>query len=412
MAADEVAALAEVARQFDGSADPMAIRTASEARAGEGNEMRDLTTREALLGTSFTLTGEPDPDNGGVLAFWGRVAQSRFEGQDGALKLDGDLTTGLLGADYGRNGWLAGLMLSRSSAKGGYDSSDGSGALESTLTAATAYGALAMSPRLTLWGAAGLGSGDLTLTPTGGDAAEAGLDWRLAALGLRSSLIELPAAGGLGLALVSDALWTQTASDQTTGLSASKADVTRLRLGLEGSWAVRLQGGGSLTPRLELGLRHDDGDAETWPGGGTGRRHCLDPARHRPHPRPDGPRAAGPRCGRSGRPRLLGGSGLRSAAGNGARVVAQPAPGRWRIVGRVVSRRCSPPRRRAVSATGRRVRPGVVWRWKRRGACRSLAAASRAVRTWATDSRTMGATTASAGAWRRRVRGRRNCPWA
>ena len=262
MAADEVAALAEVARQFDGSADPMAIRTASEARAGEGSEMRDLTTREALLGTSFTLTGDPDPDNGGSLAFWGRVAQSRFEGQDGALKLDGELTTGLLGADYGRNGWLAGLLVSRSSAKGGYDSSDGSGALESTLTAATAYGALAMSPRLTLWGAAGLGSGDLTLTPAGGDAAEAGLDWRLAAVGLRSSLIDLPAAGGLGLALVSDALWTQTASDQTTGLSASKADVTRLRLGLEGSWAVRLQRGGSLTPKLELGLRHDDGDAE------------------------------------------------------------------------------------------------------------------------------------------------------
>ena len=129
LAAGEVTALADVARQFDGIASILWQRAQPPRRApGIGNEMRDLTAREALLGTSFTLTGDPDPDNGGTLAFWGRVAQSRFEGQDGALKLDGDLTTGLLGADYGRNGWLAGLLVSQSRGKGGYDGSIGSGA--------------------------------------------------------------------------------------------------------------------------------------------------------------------------------------------------------------------------------------------------------------------------------------------
>ena len=39
--------------------------------------------------------------------------------------------------------------------------------------------------------------------------------------------------------------------------------VFTIRLGLEGSWTMALQDGGRVTPKLEAGLRHDDGDAET-----------------------------------------------------------------------------------------------------------------------------------------------------
>ncbi len=70
-------------------------------------------------------------------------------------------------------------------------------------------------------------------------------------------------ANGPALALVSDALWARTTSDRTAELAASDSDVTRLRLGLEGSWRMAQAGGGSLTPTLELGLRQDGGDAET-----------------------------------------------------------------------------------------------------------------------------------------------------
>ena len=41
------------------------------------------------------------------------------------------------------------------------------------------------------------------------------------------------------------------------------AVVTRLRLGLESTYAMGLSNGSTLTPKLEIGLRHDDGDAET-----------------------------------------------------------------------------------------------------------------------------------------------------
>ena len=44
---------------------------------------------------------------------------------------------------------------------------------------------------------------------------------------------------------------------------AAEAEVTRLRLGLEGTWRGLEAGGGELVPRLEVGLRHDGGDAET-----------------------------------------------------------------------------------------------------------------------------------------------------
>ena len=39
--------------------------------------------------------------------------------------------------------------------------------------------------------------------------------------------------------------------------------MTRLRLGLDGSWRFALAGDAALTPSLDLGVRHDGGDAET-----------------------------------------------------------------------------------------------------------------------------------------------------
>ena len=59
----------------------------------------------------------------------------------------------------------------------------------------------------------------------------------MAAAGLRGDVIAPPAEGsGPALAVPSDALWALTSSDKTHELTASDSDVTRLRLGLEGSW--------------------------------------------------------------------------------------------------------------------------------------------------------------------------------
>ena len=85
--------------------------------------------------------------------------------------------------------------------------------------------------------------------------------------GLRGVLVRAGADGGLELAAKSDALVVRTTSDAASGagghLAASEAVVTRLRLGLEGTWHGIKAGGGALVPVLELGLRHDGDDAET-----------------------------------------------------------------------------------------------------------------------------------------------------
>ena len=77
-------------------------------------------------------------------------------------------------------------------------------------------------------------------------------------------------AGGFALAFKADALWVGTATDGVDGpagrLAATEAAVTRFRTGLDGSRTYTLAGRLSLTPSVEVGLRHDGWDAETGAG--------------------------------------------------------------------------------------------------------------------------------------------------
>ena len=72
------------------------------------------------------------------------------------------------------------------------------------------------------------------------------------------------------LSALTDALWVGTSIDGVDGpagrLAATAAAVTRFRTALEGSRAYPLAGRLSLTPSVEVGLRHDGGDAETGAG--------------------------------------------------------------------------------------------------------------------------------------------------
>ena len=116
---------------------------------------------------------------------------------------------------------------------------------------------------------AGYGSGGLWLTPDGGPALESGLSMAMAAAGTRGELVA-GGAGGFALAFKADALWVGTSIDGVDGpagrLKATEAAVTRVRTGLEGSRAYTLAGRLSLRPSVEVGLRHDGGDAETGAG--------------------------------------------------------------------------------------------------------------------------------------------------
>lgn len=92
----------------------------------------------------------------------------------------------------------------------------------------------------------------------------------MGAAGLREVLVRAPETGGPELAAKTDAMAVRTTTAKAAGLASSDAEVTRLRLGLEGSWAVRFEGGAALTPSLEIGARSDGGDAETGYGADLG----------------------------------------------------------------------------------------------------------------------------------------------
>ena len=280
-------AQSDVARAFGASADRFGRGHGPDHAHGLG-ESRTMTGLEALLGSSFTATGETD-GSGGSLAFWGRAAQSSFDGREGTFSLDGETTTAMLGADYARGKWLVGLALMQSSGDGGYADAgtgsvrcpqdldaetrevlcggavrEGDGKVEASLTAAVPYAAIQASERLRLWGAAGYGTGEVTLKPDVGGSLSSDISWTMAAAGARSDLLQPPKEGsGPTLALTADGLWARTSSEKTHELAASDSDATRLRVGLEGGYAIATEGGGRIVPTVEIGARHDGGDAET-----------------------------------------------------------------------------------------------------------------------------------------------------
>ena len=260
--------------------DWMAHAGANDDRRGEGPEdrvrSRALTGRDFLTGTSFALTGG-SAEAGGYAALWGRGAISRFDGREGDLTLDGEVTTGLMGADWAADRWTAGLAVGHARGTGGYREGGGceeescAGEVEATLTGLWPYAGLTLTDRLSAWAAAGYGAGELELMPGGGSPFRADLTMAMGAAGMRGEVLTPPPEGGLALALKGDARFTRTASEATKdakggNLAAATADVWLLRTGIEGS--RRFAPGGDaagmvLTPSFEIGVRLDGGDAET-----------------------------------------------------------------------------------------------------------------------------------------------------
>ena len=253
-----------------------------------------MTERDLLASSSFSMTqGTAET---GFASFWGRGAVTRFDGRDGALDVDGEVSSAMLGADWSRDALVAGLMLSRSRGEGGYRDGSGSGTVESTLTALFPYARYALSERLSVWGMTGYGEGTLTLTPTltrtAGDGTtlrvvgtplRPDLGFAMGALGLRSVLVD-GGADGATLAATSDGFVVRTVTDTVSGpggnLEGVDAHVTRVRLALEGSRPINLGETAVLIPSLELGVRHDGGDAETGFGADIGAGLALvDPSR-------------------------------------------------------------------------------------------------------------------------------------
>ena len=232
---------------------------------GGGLLQMGLGGGDLLTGSDFALNRE---SRGGILSFWSRGARSHFAGREGTLGLNGNVNTTMFGADYARGPIVAGLSLSHSRGLGEYAGA-ASGQVLSSVTGLYPWLGYQATDRITVWGVGGYGGGGLLLTPQGGPALESGLSMKMAAAGTRGELVT-GVASGFALAFKADALWVGTSIGGADGpagrLAATDAAVTRFRTGLEGSQAYTVAGRLSLTPSVEVGLRHDGGDAETGAG--------------------------------------------------------------------------------------------------------------------------------------------------
>ena len=172
---------------------------------GESGDVavRTIQGRELVANSSFAFASRKPGE--GLFSFWGRGAVTNFDGREGELTLDGEVTTWLLGTDWswgqGPSGEArrstAGLLLSRSTSDGGYGSPAGgsSGEVAATLTGVFPWGSHRFTDRLAVWGAVGYGQGALEVTPklpTGEDDATLTTDLNLwlAAAGLRGTLLD------------------------------------------------------------------------------------------------------------------------------------------------------------------------------------------------------------------------------
>ena len=287
---------------------------------------REVTGRELLTGSAFSLTG--GSAEGGFATVWGEAAVSRFDAREGELSLDGEVASALLGADWSWSGsgagdTTAGLIVSHSRGEGGYRN-PGAGTVSSTLTGLYPWGRHALTERVSLWGVAGYGEGTLTLTPEGADgeslaAMRTDMDLVMGSVGVRGVVVEAPSHGGFELSVTGDALGVWTSSDAVRGgagnLAATEAEVTRLRLGLEGSWkgSPRRHRDTLAAPRARGAPRR--GDAETGSGLDVGGAVAWsDPAR-------------GLRAELGGRGLLTHESGGFGERGVAASLVFDPAPG-------------------------------------------------------------------------------------
>ena len=253
--------------------------------AGDGSAVGypEMSMSDLLLASSFHLVSGQNEENGPGVRWttWGRGAHAGFHGYKHGLTVDGDVTTGTLGADYEWGRTMVGVALSQSRSEG-YFSLDGQRSeTEASLTGAFPYMRYTVSERLMLWGMFGFGNGDYTqYEEGGGEKIETDISMRMGAFGFRSSLVPLGRQIGYDLTLKSDVLVLEIeAKEVPDKLLPVDVNTSRFRLLLEGSREYKLGHGASITPSLTMGVRYDRGDTEE--GGGIelgGGFRFFDPA--------------------------------------------------------------------------------------------------------------------------------------
>ena len=247
---------------------------ASVLRANAGSlEAGSASWKELLGGESFAFRLAGDGVGGGLgsAVVWGSGDWRRLSRGDGSLDWSGDLFAGHVGADAGLGPALrAGLALSRFSGDVGYtDRSGGSavkGSHDSRMTLVTPYAGWDAGGGTRLWGAAGVGRGEIELSDDASLAGGQSAKSRFAA-GAAGGSTRLRDVGAWSVEAKASAEATRyEAKDNGAALAGVTVSTRRVRLAASGSRVYALTGGSALTPAVELGARWDGGDGATGAG--------------------------------------------------------------------------------------------------------------------------------------------------
>ena len=233
-------------RSFPGNGFAGGNWTQTASRGAEDSANRLPNLKQLLIGSSFfysSADGGQDANKQGLdrlkgWSAWGRMAETRFRGEDGPLVLDGEVATGMLGVDVSRNRWLVGVVLAHSDGEGDFAHETAiGGSVTSTLISMHPFAQYRINERTSVWGMIGYGVGDLSLTPEGADTSvDTDLRTATAALGGRGVLsMRTGASGSFKLAVRSDVMLTETQSGASENLLSATGATSLLRVILEGS---------------------------------------------------------------------------------------------------------------------------------------------------------------------------------
>ncbi len=228
---------------------------------------RAITLSELLSDSSMSWSATAT--DGSIASLWAQGALSEFDAKSGETTLNGEVLTTLLGMDQTHTHGQRGLVLSYSQAEGQYQTKN-HGQIESEQTLLTPWMSRQVNDRMTLWGALGYGTGDLTLIRS--EREDLTTDTHTAFVALGSDAI-LREEAHRTLSIITDALWLRTRTEAVTDgleLNHATAHASRMRVGIKGSGRIpaipglpRFTAAQALKMNWESALRHDGGDAES-----------------------------------------------------------------------------------------------------------------------------------------------------
>ena len=242
------------------------------------DQVRNISGAQLIRGSSFVMTladrarlaGAASPgSNPGSAAVWGSGDYRKLGGSEDALAWRGNMVSLHLGADLvALPNLVAGLALSRSVVD--FDYTDRTNprtvtrTFETDLLGVHPYASWTPAAGLGFWATGGLGWGGVGIDDSLDDLQTSTTRLLSGALGGSSRVLSvngLVPGGATALYVKGEGFLTGAWAEESGRIVAQDVGVQQIRLSVEGSHQQRGLWGSVLTPALELGLRHDSGDA-------------------------------------------------------------------------------------------------------------------------------------------------------